>query len=80
MNMAVAGVRYAAIPNALCACATHRTRSARSATIATCSAISELSTHSIRKTVATILDREGLSATEIADYLGHENLSITRDV
>lgn len=40
----------------------------------------ELSTHSFRKTVATILDREGLSATEIADYLGHENPSMTQDV
>ncbi|MFF2387895.1 tyrosine-type recombinase/integrase [Agromyces sp. NPDC058104] len=40
----------------------------------------ELSTHSFRKTVATIFDREGLSATEIADYLGHENPSMTQDV
>ena len=40
----------------------------------------ELSTHSFRKTVATILDGEGLSATEIADYLGHENPSMTQDV
>ena len=38
------------------------------------------STHSFRKTVATILDRKGLSATEIADYLGHENPSMTQDV
>lgn len=37
----------------------------------------ELSTHSFRKTVATILDRAGLSATEIADYLGHEDPSLT---
>lgn len=40
----------------------------------------DLSTHSFRKTVATILDKAGLSATEIADYLGHENPSITQDV
>lgn len=40
----------------------------------------ELSTHSFRKTVATLLDKEGLSATEIADYLGHENPSMTQDV
>lgn len=40
----------------------------------------KLSTHSLRKTVATILDREGLSATEIADYLGHKNPSMTQDV
>ncbi|MCA0346535.1 MAG: site-specific integrase [Actinobacteria bacterium] len=40
----------------------------------------ELSTHSFRKTAATILDKAGLSATEIADYLGHENPSMTQDV
>jgi integrase len=40
----------------------------------------ELSTHTFRKTVATILDKAGLSATEIADYLGHENPSMTQDV
>lgn len=39
-----------------------------------------LSTHAFRKTVATILDKAGLSATEIADYLGHENPSMTQDV
>ncbi|MHA6669429.1 hypothetical protein ACX3O0_11240 [Homoserinimonas sp. A447] len=32
------------------------------------------------ETVATILDKAGLSATEIADYLGHENPSMTQDV
>lgn len=40
----------------------------------------DLSTHSFRKTAATILDKAGLSATEIADYLGHENPSMTQDV
>ena len=40
----------------------------------------ELSTHSFRKTVATILVKEGLSATEIADYRGHENPFMTQDV
>lgn len=39
----------------------------------------ELSTHSFRKTAGTILDRAGLSASEIADYLGHENPSMTQD-
>ncbi|MHA6693409.1 hypothetical protein [Homoserinimonas sp. A520] len=29
---------------------------------------------------ATTLDKAGLSATEIADYLGHENPSMTQDV
>jgi integrase len=40
----------------------------------------KLMTHSFRKTVATLLDTAGLSATEIADYLGHENPSMTQDV
>src|SRR5690606_32083918 len=39
-----------------------------------------LTTHAFRKTVATVLDKAGLSATEIADYLGHENPSMTQDV
>jgi len=30
--------------------------------------------------VATILDKAGLSATEIADYFGHENPPMTQDV
>jgi integrase len=40
----------------------------------------KLSTHSFRKTVATVLDKAGLSATEIADYLAQENPSMTQDV
>lgn len=39
-----------------------------------------VSTHSFRKTVATALDQAGLSAREVAEYLGHENPSITQDV
>jgi len=39
-----------------------------------------VTTHSFRKTVATVLDQAGLSAREIAEYLGHENPSITQDV
>jgi integrase len=39
-----------------------------------------VTTHSFRKTVATALDRADLSARDIADYLGHENPSITQDV
>lgn len=39
-----------------------------------------LSTHSFRKTAATILDKAGLSAVEVAEYLGHENPSLTQDV
>jgi integrase len=30
--------------------------------------------------VATRLDAKGLSAREIADYLGHERVSMTQDV
>lgn len=39
-----------------------------------------VTTHSFRKTVATALDRAGLSARDIAEYLGHENPSVTQDV
>lgn len=40
----------------------------------------ELSTHSFRKTAASVLERAGLTATQIAEYLGHENPSLTQDV
>ncbi|NYI66067.1 tyrosine-type recombinase/integrase [Spelaeicoccus albus] len=40
----------------------------------------ELSTHTFRKTAATMLDRAGMSATEIAAFLGHKNPSMTQDV
>lgn len=40
----------------------------------------KLSTHSFRKACTTIRDRAGLSAAEVADYLGHENPSLTQDV
>ncbi|MHA6798285.1 site-specific integrase [Bounagaea algeriensis] len=36
--------------------------------------------HAFRHLVATELDRAGLSAREIADYLGHERVSMTQDV
>jgi integrase len=39
-----------------------------------------ITTHSFRKSVATALDQAGLSARAIAEYLGHENPSITQDV
>ncbi|SDH75312.1 tyrosine-type recombinase/integrase [Agrococcus jejuensis] len=39
-----------------------------------------VTTHSFRKTVATALDRAGLSARDIAEYLGHEQPSMTQDV
>ncbi|WP_083879185.1 tyrosine-type recombinase/integrase [Leucobacter salsicius] len=40
----------------------------------------ELSTHSFRKTVATMLDAAGLSARDIAEYLCQANPSITQDI
>ncbi|MFC4949969.1 site-specific integrase [Pseudonocardia sp. GCM10023141] len=36
--------------------------------------------HAFRRRVATQLDVKGLSAREIADYLGHERVSMTQDV
>lgn len=39
----------------------------------------DLSTRSFRKTVATILGTAGMSANEVADYLGHENPSLTME-
>lgn len=36
--------------------------------------------HGFRKTVATVLDGSGLSARDIAEYLGHKNPSMTQDV
>ncbi|WP_187352044.1 tyrosine-type recombinase/integrase [Allosaccharopolyspora coralli] len=36
--------------------------------------------HAFRHLVATRLDEAGLSAREIADYLGHEQVSMTQDV
>lgn len=36
--------------------------------------------HAFRHLVATVLDAAGLSAREIADYLGHEKVSMTQDV
>lgn len=40
----------------------------------------QLATHTFRKTAATMLDRAGMSATEIAAFLGHANPSMTQDV
>jgi integrase len=36
--------------------------------------------HTYRKTVATMLDQQGLSARTIADQLGHARISMTQDV
>ena len=39
-----------------------------------------VTTHSFRKTVATAPDQSGLSAREIAEYLGQAHPSLTQDV
>lgn len=39
----------------------------------------EVTTHSFRKTVATLIDDEGLSARIGADHLGHAKVSMTQD-
>ena len=39
-----------------------------------------ITSHSFRKTTATILDEAGLSARAVADHLGHSRLSMTQDV
>ncbi|QQW36525.1 site-specific integrase [Mycobacterium marinum] len=41
--------------------------------------IPEVTTHSFRKTVATLIDDEGLSARIGADHLGHSHVSMTQD-
>lgn len=40
----------------------------------------KLATHSFRKTAATLLERGGMPATEVAAFLGHANPSLTQDV
>jgi len=39
-----------------------------------------VTSHTVRKTVATRLDEAGLSARAIAEQLGHANPSLTQDV
>ena len=41
--------------------------------------VPEITTHSFRKTVATLIDDEGLSARIGADHLGHLEVSMTQD-
>jgi integrase len=36
--------------------------------------------HAFRKTVATALDQAGLSARDVAEYLGHADPSLTQSV
>lgn len=41
--------------------------------------VAEVTTHSFRKTVATLIDDDGLSARIGADHLGHSHVSMTQD-
>lgn len=41
--------------------------------------VAETTTHSFRKSVATLIDEEGLSARVGADHLGHRHVSMTQD-
>ncbi len=41
--------------------------------------LGEATTHNFRKTVATLIDDEGLSARIGADHLGHSHVSMTQD-
>jgi integrase len=41
--------------------------------------VPEITTHSFRKTMATLIDDEGLSARVGADQLGHSHISMTQD-
>ena len=42
--------------------------------------VPEVTTHSFRKTLATLIDDRGLSARVGADHLGHSKVSMTQDV
>jgi len=42
--------------------------------------VPDVTSHSFRKTVATLLDDAGLSARIAADQLGHSRVSMTTDV
>jgi integrase len=42
--------------------------------------VPEVTTHSFRKTLATLIDEGGLSARVGADHLGHSRVSMTQDV
>jgi integrase len=41
--------------------------------------VPDVSSHSFRKTVATLIDDSGLSARIGADHLGHAKVSMTQD-
>jgi integrase len=41
--------------------------------------VADATTHSFRKTIATLIDDEGLSAQIGADHLGHSHVSMTQD-
>ncbi len=46
---------------------------------ATRSGVPDATSHSFRKTVAALIDDEGLSARIGADHLGHSRVSMTQD-
>jgi integrase len=53
--------------------------SARRCSVCGCvSFVPEVTTHSFRKTVATLIDDDGLSARIWADHLGHSHVSMTQ--
>ena len=41
--------------------------------------VSDITSHVFRKTVATLMDADGLSARHSADQLGHSRVSMTQD-
>ena len=41
--------------------------------------VPDVTSHSFRKSVATLIDDEGLSARIGADHLGHSRISMTQD-
>lgn len=42
--------------------------------------VPEVTSHWLRKSVATLMDQAGLSARAAADQLGHSNVSVTQDI
>ena len=60
-------------------CGARTTSAGSGALSATNSGAADITTHSFRKTVATLIDDEGLSARIGADHLGHSKVSMTQD-
>ncbi|UKA61988.1 tyrosine-type recombinase/integrase [Arthrobacter sp. FW306-04-A] len=49
-------------------------------TVRSCLKLDWVTSHTFRKTLATLLDAQGLSARVGADQLGHAQVSMTQDV